>query len=284
MQQNNLHFTWNGSLHDEKALEKSFRFDDTGREINSEDDFHLVTIRPGFLVYAARIKPGQIPAWDFQVTSAPLCFSFCLSGKMEGHWQRGRRADSVRIERGINSFFWLDQVILLNSLLYLVVGILNSAVLGKIIGGQMAVKIFECGAEITGIGIADKECCLQDGIFACFYHFPCPCHTLLPDIPANGHPHLPAEFFFKIAFIDPHPPGQGRNARWIVPFAAQDIHCLVNRRPDAAGSFHRRDSRGVFQGQHSGQKFQGQGFTMQVVSKGLSSGRHEFSGHAHTFR
>ncbi|PIE63958.1 MAG: hypothetical protein CSA26_10440 [Desulfobacterales bacterium] len=107
---NEPHFTWNDAFYDEKSLEESFRFDDTGREISSREDFHLVTIRPGFSIYTSRLEPRKTPSWDLQVAFAPLCFSFCLGGKIGVHWQRGKLADSITLERGANSFFWLDQV------------------------------------------------------------------------------------------------------------------------------------------------------------------------------
>ncbi len=71
---------------------------------------------------------------------------------------------------------------------------------------------------MTGIGITDKEGSIQNRIFAFFYKFQGFFHALLADISANGHAHLPAKFFFDVAFIDPHPPGQSGNVGGIVPF------------------------------------------------------------------
>ncbi len=142
IRQNNLHFTWNDSFHDEKALEKSFRFDDTGRQISAKEDFHLVTIRPGFSVYTVKIEPEKTPAWDFQVASAPLGFSFCLGGKMGMQWQRGKQSGSIRIERGVNSFFWLDQMTgssryLSDETVYSVAILLQPDILAEYLGEEM---------------------------------------------------------------------------------------------------------------------------------------------------
>ena len=102
----------------------------------------------------------------------------------------------------------------------------------------MPVEFSERRAEMAGIGVAHEKSGFQDRISACFYTFQGFFHALLPDVPANGHAHLPAKFFFDVAFIDSYPTGQGGDVGRIVPFMAQNIHGLIHSRPDSSGSFH----------------------------------------------
>jgi len=104
-------FSVSYSINAGHELENDLRFDDAGNMVGGADSLRFATIKEGFHILAARVEPGYIPAYTFDLQDMPLSFSFCLSGKLNINLneRRSKRPDSFLNERGVNALISLGR-------------------------------------------------------------------------------------------------------------------------------------------------------------------------------
>ncbi|MCG8551236.1 MAG: AraC family transcriptional regulator [Desulfobacterales bacterium] len=76
------------------------------------DMFRVISVRPGFCMYAIRIDPKRMPGFDFKIQQTPVQFGFCLSGETRTQYNMGNRCRNAEFinRTGTNSVCCMSRI------------------------------------------------------------------------------------------------------------------------------------------------------------------------------